>query len=63
MNVTAQDIAALERAGDTLMRAGAERSAVEMYALALKLRAALGVWDSEDVERGVRARERFDATA
>lgn len=50
MNFTRSDIEALERAGDALMRAQAEQNAVEMYALALKLRAALNEWDETDAQ-------------
>lgn len=41
--VSQADVDALEAAGDALMRAHAIDNALAMYALALRLRAALGV--------------------
>lgn len=43
VQVSEADVEALEAAGDALMRAHAIDSALAMYALALRLRAALGV--------------------
>lgn len=41
------DIEAIERLSDAAMRSGDTQTALEGYALALRLRAALGIWKEE----------------